>query len=75
MVSHNGDQHSLGYFADEHEAARAHDTRARRLRPKGEAHGGRAGNGGWLRVNFPTLEEEAFGKDAGMQPPKKKRKT
>jgi hypothetical protein len=72
-ISHNGKPHRLGQFDDEQEAARAFDTAARRLRPKGEAHGGRAGNN-WLRVNFPMVEEEAFAKAAGMEPPKKKLK-
>ena len=51
----------------------AYDEAARRLRPKGEVHGGRAGKNNWLRLNFPTAEEEAFAQGEGM-PPKKKRK-
>ena len=72
-IRHNGERHRLGPFDDEQEAARAYDTAARRLRPKGEAHGGRAGNT-WKQLNFPTAEEAAFAEDAGMEPPKKKRK-
>lgn len=36
-----------------------YDTAARRLRPDGEAHGGRSGTH-WQRLNFPTAEEAAF---------------
>jgi hypothetical protein len=72
-IKHNGKQHSLGHFDDEQEAARAYDTAARRLRPKGEAHGGRSGTK-WKCLNFPTAEERAFAEGAGMEPPKKKQK-
>ena len=76
QISHSGNPHQLGRFDDEQEAARAFDTAARRLRPEGEAHGGRAGPGrNWVRLNFPTTEEEAFADGGGMPPPKKKRKT
>jgi hypothetical protein len=48
----------LGYFNDEHEAARAFDTAARRLRGD-DAHGGRPGSNRakWFRLNFPTEGE------------------
>ena len=68
-IGHDGKKHSLGYFDDEQEAARAYDTAARRLRPTGEAHRTgceRAGASGWLRVNFPTAEEEVFAAQKGM---------
>ena len=45
---------------------------ARRLRPTGEAHGWQSRNN-WLRVNFPTAEEEAFAEDEGMSPAKKRK--
>jgi hypothetical protein len=72
-ISQTGETQQVGRFDDEQEAARAFDTAARRLRPQGEAHGGRAGKN-WLRLNFPTAEEEAFAEGAGMPPPKKKQK-
>lgn len=50
------------------------DTAARQQRPTGEAHGVKAGRH-WLRLNFPTVEEEAYAEGEGMQPPKKKQKT
>lgn len=70
-----GKPHTLGCFDDEQEAAMAYDTAARRLRPQaqGEAHSGRSG-ARLLQLNFPTAQEEAFAKDAEMQPPKRKRK-
>ena len=49
----------MGQFGDEQEAARAFDAAVRRLRPQGEAHGGRSGTQ-WLRLNFPRAEEAAF---------------
>ena len=59
LDSHNGEKHSMGQFGDEQEAARAFDAAVRRLRPQGEAHGGRSGTQ-WLRLNFPRAEEAAF---------------
>ena len=68
-VSHDDKNHHLGSFDDEEEAARAFDAPARRLRPKGKAHGGRAGaSTNWQRLNFPTAAEEAFAKGEGMPP-------
>ena len=73
-----GKQHTLGRFLDEQDAARAYDKRARQLRPNGQAHGGRSGatNGAhasnsdcsfvWLRLNFPTPEEEAYAAQQAM---------
>eukprot|EP01046_Picozoa_sp_COSAG06_P021185 COSAG06_NODE_1580_length_9031_cov_6.088894_8_plen_355_part_00 len=53
QISHDGKQQHLGSFDDEHEAALAVDTAARRLRGE-DAHGGREGRH-WL--NFPTEAE------------------
>ena len=56
-INHEGNRQHLGSFDDEHEAARAVDTAARRLWC-GDAHGRRAGNGtNWHRLNFPTAGE------------------
>jgi len=63
-MKHDGKMQRLGCFDDEREAARAVDTAARRLRGD-DAHGRRAGNGSWLRVNFPTEEEVKRAKDRG----------
>ena len=55
-ISHDGKKHHLGSFDDDQQAARVYDEAARRLRPKGEAHG----SGAQLhRLNFPTGKEEA----------------
>ena len=64
-IMHDGKYRYLGYFNDEHEAARAVDTAARRLRGE-DAHGGRAGNKLWYRLNFPTEEEAGRAKALGM---------
>eukprot|EP01045_Picozoa_sp_COSAG04_P008490 COSAG04_NODE_471_length_13830_cov_4.905251_7_plen_647_part_00 len=57
-IQHEGQDQSLGTFAEEEAAARAYDEAARRLRGD-EAHGGRAGNGAGWRLNFPTQAEAA----------------
>jgi hypothetical protein len=67
QISHDGKNHHLGCFDDEHEAARAADTAARRLRGD-NAHGGRSGGQGkghWLRLNFPTEGEMKRAKERG----------
>jgi AP2-like factor (euAP2 lineage) len=65
-LSHDRKRQHLGSFDDEHEAARAVDTAARRLRGD-DAHGGRAAGGRkWLRLNFPTKREVARAKALGM---------
>jgi hypothetical protein len=71
-IWHDGTLHHVGCFNTDQEAAAAYDAAARRLRPKGKAHGVLAGKH-WLRVNFPTPAEQAFAKGEGM-PPRKKRK-
>lgn len=56
-IKHDGtDHHYLGYFYDEQEAARVFNEAARRLSPKGEAHGSRSG----VLLHFPTAAEAAF---------------
>jgi hypothetical protein len=64
-IKHNGKQQYLGRFDDEHEAARAVATAARRLRGE-DAHGGRAGNKLWHRLNFPSKREARRAKSLGM---------
>lgn len=54
----------LGSFIDEHDAARAYDRCARRLRGR-MAHGGRKGSN-WSRLNAPTDKEVAEAKALGM---------
>jgi hypothetical protein len=65
QIYHDGKQQSLGFFDDEHEAARAVDTAARRLRGE-DAHGGRGGNSKWQRLNFPSKGEAARAKALRM---------
>jgi hypothetical protein len=69
---YKGKYHHLGLFNEDEAAARAFDEAARWLRPKGKAHGGRAGSN-WHRPNSPTIAETAFAEGEGM-PPQKKRK-
>eukprot|EP01046_Picozoa_sp_COSAG06_P017140 COSAG06_NODE_1155_length_10484_cov_7.061759_2_plen_216_part_00 len=64
-IKHYGKMQHLGSFGDEREAARAVDTAARRLRGE-DAHGGRAGNKLWYRLNFPTEGEAGRAKALGM---------
>jgi hypothetical protein len=65
QISHDGKRQNLGCFDDEHEAARAVDTVARRLRGE-HAHGGQTiGGGHTWRLNFPTEGEVKTAKDRG----------
>eukprot|EP01046_Picozoa_sp_COSAG06_P003731 COSAG06_NODE_149_length_22026_cov_33.454782_7_plen_400_part_00 len=63
-IKHDRKVQHLGCFDDEHEAARAVDTAARRLRGE-DAHGGRVGKGNWLRLNFPTEGEVKQAQERG----------
>ena len=64
-IKHDGTQQHLGSFAEDQEAARAFDAAARRLRPKGKAHGVQVGSN-WQRLNFPTAREEAYAAQQGL---------
>ena len=68
-IKHDGKDHHQGLLDDEQEAARAYDKAARRLRPNGQAHGGRSGVR-WYRLNFPTVTEVAYGTKQGMPEPR-----
>jgi hypothetical protein len=65
-IRHDGKRHYLGTtFDDEHAAARAVDTAARRLRGE-DAHGGQAiGGGHTWRLNFPTEGEVKSAQERG----------
>ena len=63
--THGAKHKHLGTFATELAAAQAYDAEARKLRPKGQAHGVRI-RSNWLRVNFPTAREEAYAARQGM---------
>jgi hypothetical protein len=66
IINHDGKKQHLGTFDDEHEAARAVDTAARRLRGE-DAHGGRTGkNRNRLSPNFPSKQEVGRAKALGM---------
>eukprot|EP01046_Picozoa_sp_COSAG06_P060180 COSAG06_NODE_12713_length_1339_cov_6.925806_1_plen_403_part_00 len=62
-IRHDGKDQHLGYFDDDHEAARAVDTAARRLRGE-DAQGGRSGKN-WRRLNFPTESEVKSAQERG----------
>jgi hypothetical protein len=64
-IRDGGKKKHLGRFGDEHEAARAVDTAARRLRGE-DAHGGRSAGVKWLRLNFPSDREAARAQALGM---------
>ena len=64
QIKHDGKYQYLGYFDDEHAAARAVDTAARRLQGE-DAHGGRGGRH-WLWLNFPNKREAGRAKALGM---------
>lgn len=63
-LHHQGKNHHLGYYENDHEAAQTFDLAARKVR--GElAHGGRSGPQ-WWRLNFPDAAEIGFAANAGM---------
>jgi hypothetical protein len=64
-IKHERKIQYLGNFDDEHKAARAVDTAARRLRGE-DAHGGRSRGRRWLRLNFPSKREAGRAKALGM---------
>ena len=64
QIRHDGKNQHLGSFDDEHDAARAVDTAARRLRGE-DAHGGRSGGRNWWRLNFPTDREAKRAQERG----------
>ena len=56
-ITHEGNVHYLGVYADEQDAARAYDAEARRLRGP-HAHGGESlATGRKPKLNFPTAAE------------------
>ena len=64
-IQHDGKKIHLGSFHGEQDAAKAYDAKARELRGGQQAHGGRSGTQ-WLRLNFPTAQEQAYAAEQGM---------
>ena len=64
-IGHDGKSIHLGNLHGEQDAAKAFDAKARELRGDKRAHGGSL-QGNWLRLNFPTAQEQAYAKQQGM---------